>query len=160
MAKIAKKEITENGVVFSFANGEVVLATVAAMPEEILYRLAIHGLSQKLGDSYASAGDKGLTVADCADGVRDILRNLTEGIWSASGGTGSSILAEALAALTGKELGECAKILTAMPDDAKKALAKRDDVKAAVAEIKAARARAKLAGQSGGDIDDLTGLFG
>ncbi len=159
--KIAKKEVGENGVKFTFSNGSIVKATLSGIPQEMLKRLAIHGLSQKLGDSYASANDKGWSVQDCADGVAEILSGLRAGIWSQSGGSGVNILAEAIARMLDKTAEECATILAAMSDDDRKETAKRDDVKAMVATIKAERAKARLAATpgAGDDVDDLQEMF-
>lgn len=159
MAKIAKKEIQARSVTFTFTNGSEVFCPLATLPEEIRDRLAVHGLSQKLGDSYASAGDKGMTLDDCAAGVRDIYQNLQNGIWSAGGGSGVSILAEALARVVGESVEAAILIIQEKGDEWKKGLAKRDDIKSAVADIRAERAKAKLAGQSGGSVDDLKELF-
>ena len=159
MAKIAKKVVSESGVVWTFANGRVVSVDVTTLPASMQLHLAVHGMSAKGGDSYASAGDKGLTLDDCADGVEAIIANLRNEIWSAGGGSGSSILAEALAELTSKSVDDCVTVLAAMSDDARKELRKRPDVKAAIATIRANRARAKLAGTQDGDATDLADLF-
>ena len=160
MARIAKKVLIEDGVRFDFSNGTSIDALLTGIPFEIKERLAIHGLSQKLGDSYASAGDKGWSVQDCADTMAEVLRNLQDGVWSAAGGSGVNILAEALARLSGKTVEEAVEVIGRMTDDQVKVIAKRPDVKAEVAKIKAERAeaRAKTAPESA-DFDDLLDMF-
>ena len=65
-----KKELIVNenaeatGVRFTFDNGETFPADLHALPEAMIYRLAVHGLSQKLGDSYAGAKGKGIISPD------------------------------------------------------------------------------------------------
>lgn len=159
MAKIATKAVSEAGVTWTFTNGRVVSVDVTTLSAAMQLRLAVHGMSAKGGDSYASAGDKGMTLADCADGVEDIIANLRNEIWSASGGSGISILAEALARVVGESVEAAVLIINEKGDEWKKGLAKRDDIKSAVADIRAERAKAKLAGQSGGSVDDLKELF-
>jgi hypothetical protein len=159
--KIAKKEAMENGVKFTFSNGTIIMATLDGIPFEMKERLAVHGLSQKLGDSYASANDKGWSVQDCADTVAEILHGLRAGIWSQAGGSGVNIMAEAIARMLDKTAEQCAEILAAMTDDERKEMAKRDDVKAMVAQIKAERAKARLAATpgAGDDVEDLQAMF-
>ena len=159
MAKIATKTPGATGVTFLFSNGETVVADVAALPSDMILRLAIHGMSQKGGDSYASANDKGLTLAECAEGVRDIVANLANGIWSAAGGTGSSINAEALSRITSEDMDACVKAIDGMSEDARKELIKRPDMKAAIARIKAERAEARADDTAAVDSSDLNGLF-
>lgn len=160
MAKIANKVKGTSIVTFSFSDGQTVVADLTTFPEEIVMQLAVHGMSQKGGDSYASANDNGLTIADCADGVRDIIGNLASGVWSAAGGSGSSINAEAMSRITGESLEACAEVIAAMDEDEVKALLKRADMKAMVARIKAERAEVRADAAAGdADASDLAGLF-
>ena len=86
-----------------FRNGVSKLYTI---PEQHTAKAACHGGEQKFGDSYAGVDDIGDMIA-CTDKVSD---NLEAGDWSArvegSGIAGSSVLARALAELTGKPLEE------------------------------------------------------
>lgn len=159
MSKIAKKVLVDGGVRFEFADGSEMVAKLRDLPQEIVDRLAIHGLSQKIGDSYAGANDKGWSVADCRDQALNVLNNLIDGVFNAGGGSTGGILAEAVAALTGKDLDEVREVIRAMSEDQVKALRKRVDVKAEVARIQAERAQARAASQSGGDATDLEDLF-
>lgn len=115
---------------------------VDALPE-MLRRLAVHGLNAKEGDSAASSGD----VAD----VKATHDQLVAGEWSARGEGGGgprvTLLAEGLAKVTGQDLETVVEKLEGMSDEEKKALRKHAQVKAACAEITAARAkeRAKAA---------------
>ena len=160
MGKIATKVKLVAGVRFNFSNGERVDVDVTQFPEDIQTKLAIHGLSQKLGDSYASANDKGMSIQDCVDGVNEIVRNLANGEWAASGSRGVSIMAEAMSVLLDKDLRQCADAIAGMTDTQRGELSKRPDIKAEVAKIKAERARAKLDTTPGGDdIDTLLDMF-
>ena len=158
MAKIAKKVLGTDGVDFEFANGNILTAHLGSIPEHIITRLAVHGLSQKIGDSYASANEKGWTIQECHERATEVLQTLIEGNWSASGGSGINILVEAVARITGLDIDLCAMRIGNMTDAQQKELAKRADVKAMVATIKAERAKAKV---KDGDTDasDLADLF-
>lgn len=85
MSRITKSvNIDEMAVVFNFGHGPVQFR-VDELPQEMVDRLILHGLSQKLGDSYASAGSTGADPYECAQKVWD---NLVEGNWGAERGSG------------------------------------------------------------------------
>lgn len=160
MGKIATKKKLDNGVKFHFSNGEIVTVDLEQFPLDTITKLAIHGLSQKLGDSYASANDKGMSIQDCVDVVTEMVGRLEHGDWDTSGSRGVSIMAEAIAVLLDKDIRQCADLIAGMTDAERGAMSKRPDVKAEVARIKAARARAKLDTTPGGDdIDTLLDMF-
>ncbi len=89
-----------------------------------------------------------------------VLKNLTEGNWSArSGGGGGariSQLAEALSrASDGETVETCVETLSAMTDEEKAAVKKHPAVQAAIVEIKLEKAQAeakKLKAELGKDI--------
>ena len=160
MARIAKKVVTGNSVEFTFANGVTLSADLRMLSTTIIERLALHGLSQKLGDSYASANEKGWSVDECYDQAADVFNNLKLDNWAVSGGSGSNILSEALSRLTGKTVEECVTAISILSDDNRKALEKRPDVKAMVLTIKAERAAAKVPVSEGDDdVDTLIDMF-
>lgn len=163
-AAVAKKVLDDvvGKVAFQFADGVSREFRVGDLPQEIIHRLALHGLSQKLGDSYASRDDKGWTVGECRDEAMRVWANLTNGVWADRGGAGTGgILAEALARATGRELAECVAVVTGLDEDGRKALGKNPQVKAAQAAIQAERAAAKAEALEGveGDGPDLADLF-
>lgn len=158
MAKIAKKVIGYNEVIFTFTNGVDLVADLTMLTQDIINRLALHGLSQKLGDSYASANEKGWSVDECYDQAANVFNNLKDGNWAVSGGSGTNILAEAVARITGLDVDECAAKVRGMTDGERKELAKRADVKAVVLDIKAERAKAKVK-DTDADASDLADLF-
>ena len=139
MAKIAKKVVSADSVTFEFANGKQVVATLEGLTPEIVNRLALHGLSQKVGDSYSSneGPDDAVLKAQSA------YDNLKQGDWNAKGSGIGSLLVRAVAKITGKEVEEVAALLDKMEDEKKKALQKRADVKLAMAELKMADLQSK-----------------
>jgi len=121
--------------------------------------LAFHGLSQKLGDSCASAKAKGGSEPEvwAAEQIGGVIEALEEGRWVAereSTGPRTSLLAEALLRAAGGELAdlEAAQTIVKGWDDATRkqvldAKAGIPEVVAAYATIQAERAaeRAKIA---------------
>lgn len=153
MAKIAKKVVGDTYVRFEFANGEFTQCDVSKLSSDIIHRLALHGLSQKVGDSYASAE----SVTDAQRNAEEVWRNLSNGIWATKATRGGKIV-EALSRATGKPIDECLEAYAAMDDDARKALRVHPSIKAALASIEAERAAA-LAKAVPDDATDLNALF-
>lgn len=155
MAIIAKKSIEANGVVrFAFTNGNDITLNVNDLSQEMLIRCAQHGVSQKGGDSYASAGIKSWTVDECQASVESVLQDLMQGNFNSGGNGSGGIIVEALANVTGKDIGDCSEVYRAMDKDARKALAAHPDINAEVLRIKAERAKAKVTGT----VTDTAGL--
>ncbi len=160
MGKIATKDVDGTQVLFNFVNGRRIIIDVATLPPEMVMQLAVHGMKQKGGDSYASADDKGMSVDDCADGVLAIIDNLQRGVFNAGGDRATGgIVAEALARITGQDSEKCRAVVKAMDPAQLKELRKRADVKAAMLAIQAERAKARVPDTVSGDTGDLFGLF-
>lgn len=68
-------------VSFSYADGGARVYDTNELSEEMRNRLIVHGLAQKLGDSYAGRDDH----EDCTENVWS---NLMEGNWGAERGSG------------------------------------------------------------------------
>jgi len=96
-------------VAFSFADGGARIYDANELSAEMLNRLIVHGLSQKLGDSYAGKNDH----EDCTEAMWG---QLLEGNWGAERGSG----------LEGKleEAQEALDNYDAMTDDEKRTVAK------------------------------------
>lgn len=146
---------TPTAVSINFTHGEKVLVELDKLPEGMQRELMAHGLSQKLGDSYSSAkGDLNFAYAECSA----VAESLLDGQWKRKGGGDGGDLAQALANLTGKDVGDCVQVLHGLDDEGKKQLRKRKDVKAELARIKLARLEAQ-AGPNTDDKNDLSQLF-
>jgi hypothetical protein len=78
---VAKKDYDiEAGIsTITFTGGHVITARFADFPENIKTALGLHGLNQKLGDSYA--GSKG-DVDDAIESAQSVLEQLLAGEWS------------------------------------------------------------------------------
>jgi hypothetical protein len=151
-----------NGIRFTFDNGNTFDADVDSLPEAMVHRLAVHGLSQKLGDSYAGATGKGMTSDDVEQGVRELYAALKSG----SFGTGrTSTGGKLFVAFTrwamenGKTVAEAADAFRDLSDEDKKELRKAAPIKAHLAAIEAERAEALAKAADDSDADDLTAKY-
>jgi hypothetical protein len=159
--QIAKKNIHEDssGVTIDFSDGEALTVNLSELPEEMITHLALHGLSQKLGDSYS--GESDITVARTkAAGVAE---RLNKGDWKAvreGGGSKITDLAHALATVTGKTVEESVTVISNMEAADKKGLRNHPKIAAELAKITAARAQAKAekAAESDDNEFDLSTL--
>jgi len=141
MAKTKKASKTIEGdiVKFEFSTGQTLEADLNKLPDEMKLKLALHGLSQKLGDSYAGAEDG--EAYECANKV---LEDLVAGNWSSrvagAGSPRTTMLAEALALAANVTVEEAVAKIADMDDEKVKAIRNHQVVKAKLAEIKAKRA--------------------
>ena len=138
---LCKKDTTTlpNGVIFTFANDKEVKVEASMFNEDMLTNFLKNGISQKLGDSYAGAAD----VEEAIESFMSTLEACKNGEWTLRGtGEGKprvTQLAEALAAVTGKEIQACVDRIAEMDDAEKKALKDHAAIKAKLAEIQAQR---------------------
>lgn len=141
-------------ITFTFNGMEPVVVAFDDLSPAIQRRLALHGLSQKLGDSFAS--NEG--VADARSKFDDVLSMLKGGEWSAGrSGTGGD-LARALQESTGKPMDEVTATLRGMDDKTKRELRKHPQIAALLAKYKADKA-AKAAEQATDTGMDLDAVF-
>lgn len=145
MAQKTKKVIDGDKITITFPDAptdESVVVDLNELPENIVQRLAMHGLSQKLGDATAGAD-----LDECLPRVKAVAEALhdPEG-WTTrvpgSAGPRTTQLAEALAAVTGKPVEEAAAVVSELDDEQKKELRGNAQIKAELAKIKAAAAAA------------------
>jgi hypothetical protein len=114
---------------------------------DIQLHLALHGISQKLGDAYSSS--KGV-VADAKGMFTEALKQLVAGDWRAARGEGDSKprtgeLAEAISRIKGIDITDVVKSLESATDEQRKTLRSNERVKATIAVIRAEKAQARLA---------------
>lgn len=136
-----KKSIREgnSGVDFKFNNGEIRTIELSELSEAMILNLVIHGICQKVGDSYAGQE----TVDGCIEKAEELIKRLIADDWKtvrAAGGTRrNSMLLEALMRATGKDEDECREVLEEMDDDQKASLQSHDAIKVHTATIRAER---------------------
>ncbi|RMH12687.1 MAG: hypothetical protein D6698_15020 [Gammaproteobacteria bacterium] len=139
MARIAKKtDLGESGVAIAFgeegAAGKLT-ADLSEVSDDIRLKLALHGLKQKLGDSYA--GEKDPAAAFKA--ASEVWERLKAGEWSsARSGSGGRVgqLAQALARATGVSLEEAIAKVESLSKEERAELRKHPRVQKALLEIK------------------------
>jgi hypothetical protein len=121
---------------FAFIGHPPLSVSFNTLPEVISETAKRHGISQKIGDTFANAeGD-----VDYAYGaVQAMIAQLQEGVWATRGDgiAPNKILAQALARITGRTVDACTIVLDKLPIDKRTVLAKRRDIKAAIATIRA-----------------------
>ena len=169
---MAKKivNVENQTVVFQFDNAGEVTFDLAKCSDEMKLQLMLHGASQKIGDSYASAKSATADLdIDPAEWSREQaaaqVQNLYDGDWTVRGtgtGTGVTDLAVALAEASGQPLEECVEVLATKDKDEKAALRKHPAIEAILARLRRERAEAKekKASAAAKDAPSLSGLFG
>lgn len=158
MAKstMASKQIADDlsGISINFEDGEAVGVNLADLSDDIKLNLMLHGLSQKLGDTYAGVKD----VVVAREKVKSVVARLFEGNWKAvrtAGAARITDLVNALADVTGKSIEEAFEAVDAMEKDTKRKLRAHPQIKLRLAQIAAERAEKAAASDEGTDIADL-----
>lgn len=149
--EVCKKTVDENGIVFHFADGTELAVDVDELPVNIQRKGLVHGISSKLGDSYAGCGGH---VPTAIEAFKSVLVGLQNDQWN-TGRTGDGgIIVEAFANATGQNV-EAARIKWGELSDKEKAAVKsHPKVKLAKASIELERAREKAEGATL-DLDGL-----
>lgn len=139
-------------IAFQFGDAGEVTVAMADLKPEIVAKLAVHGLSQKLGDSYAGAAKATESLDMTADEyaknqVEAVFKQLTEGEWSTRtpGGPRITDLVQAFADTTGYPVEDVAEQAQDWTKEEKDAIRKHPQVKARLSEIRAERQAAKAA---------------
>ena len=134
---------------------------VADLTPEMVTRAILHGLNGKVGDSAADP------ETDALASMQTVWDNIKAGNWNVRGGGGGgprvTVLAEALAQVTGQELDAVVDKLEGMSAEERREIPKKyAKVKGAMDAIKAARAteKAKASGKAAKSADDDDGLAG
>ena len=155
--RINREKDVENGTVkFTvIETGAELVCNLADLPKELMNTALIHAVNAKVGDAAADPKQ------DAMAAMTQVWKQLTEGDWSArSGGEGAgrvTILAEAVANVTGREVAEVVTMLGEKSDDEKKELRNHVQVSAEIASIQSKRAavKAKEAGKAAKDAEPL-----
>jgi len=159
-AKKATKKVTDSGIDITFESGDALTVNLDQLDQSIVTKLALHGLSQKLGDSYAGA-----EMAEAFELASSVATRLIEGEWTQAregggGGARMSMLVEALAAATGQTAEASLDVVKGMSDEQKKELKKHPAIASKLATIAAERAveKAAKAEQAAAEAGDLPAL--
>ncbi len=150
--KVSEPGADVAGIEFTFADFDDVMVALSDIPENVRVALAWHGLSQKLGDSYANASKK--PAEDCYDSFQATLERLVAGDWVKAReavGPRTSMVFEAVLAVmakAGKPADDATQkaIREALADKPERDRAMADArVKLAYEQIKLDRAQARMA---------------
>jgi len=137
--QIAKKSVGEAGITFNWADESVDYIKLEFFNEALLAHATLHGLSQKLGDSYSGAK----SVAEAKAAFYEVLESLKAGDWNRKGGSTGGVWVEAIARATGQPLDEVLAKWSEMDEATRKSVKAHPDVIEAKAEIDLERAKAK-----------------
>jgi hypothetical protein len=135
-------------ITFTFSDDTTETFDVSKVPDNIRFRLALHGAAQKIGDSYAGASADENPLAYAKDAVKSTIAQLYAGDWRVGGGGGGprvNELAMAISRAGGETLEECVEFVGAMSDDEKKAWRKKPKVALALAQIAAEKQAKRIA---------------
>ena len=149
MAKVSKAKKTvdaeQRTVTFEFPDGGRFVAELDKMNDYMRTRLALHGIAQKLGDTYA--GEVESPEAE----VRGMFEELVAGEWSQRrpGEPRLGLIIEALSRMEDVTIDEAKEFWDTLSDEEKKTLRGDATVKAEVAKIAAERATKAAEAQQG-----------
>lgn len=158
MSKVATKVAVDGGVEFKFSDGETVVVKLEDLNEVICARAAVHGLTQKLGDSYAGADN----LRDAKEKFHAVLESLKDGNWnSGRSNVGGGDLLIAFVEATGKDEADCRELLAGMPAEQKRELRKHKAIVPIILRLSAERqqAKAEKLAKNAADAPSLDSLF-
>lgn len=160
-AKILSKDTTdvEGQIVrFIFVDETEQVLCLKDLDPKIFVNLAMHGASQKVGDSAAGAGAQSDPVAYAKEQISAVLATLREGKWTTRtpGAAKSNLVVEALAQIRGTDVETMRAFYNELTDDQKKGVRANKQVKSVVSEIRAARDK-KAADDSDESLESIFG---
>lgn len=140
--RFSKREydLDEGKAYFTFGNNTELTLGLEEVPSDLHKRLALHGIIQKVGDSYASAKGNFNVAIEAAKSVIDQLK---AGEWEGGGDEARPRLAElasAIAALRNAPLEKVTAAVEAATDEQRKAWRSNAQVKAKIAQQRAEKA--------------------
>ncbi len=149
---IAKKLVDESSITFIFADETSETIELDFFSEAIINRAALHGFSQKLGDSYSGITE----VAEAKLAMHGVLAALKAGDWNRKGGSTGGKWVEALARATGETIERTLEAWDKMTDEVKAATKKHPDLIKVLREIELERAQARADSLAeSGDVEPL-----
>lgn len=144
-------------VIFTLGNGQSIVGELDKLDAATVERLAVHGLSQKIGDA-ASSFSKDRDFLGAFASMSGVWETLLAGGWNQKGGGGTSDLVAAVAKLKGVSLEEAQAAIDKATEEQVAQLKKHPAIKAEIAEIQ--KKRAKEAAKTAGSLEDLTKAIG
>jgi hypothetical protein len=132
---------------WTFSDGSTEEFNTTNVNDAIKARLAIHGASQKIGDSYAGAASSPDPLAYAKAAVKETIAQLYAGEWRATVAVGPKVndLAVAISRATGESLDDSVELVGAMTDEDKKVWRGKAKIKLELAKLVQERNAAKIA---------------
>lgn len=155
LSKVMPNDVSgkADAVQFVLGNGLRVEASLDQLSPEMLKQLALHGLSQKVGDASAGFSKSG-DYSGAFGAMQQVVDNLYADQWSTRGqGGGLSDLVAAICELRGVDVEQAQAVVDGLDDEQLKRVTSHPAIKAKIANLKAARL-AKAA-ESAADLDEL-----
>jgi hypothetical protein len=122
---------------------------INSLNSDMVFRLAVHGASQKVGDSYAGAKAEENPVAFANQAIAETIKQLQDNLWRVGGGGGGgpriTDLANAYARAAGVSVEAAVEFLGGLTEEETKVLRKKPKVAAQLAAIAAEKAQARAA---------------
>lgn len=153
--KVCTKTTNDDGSIsFVFADKEVMKVSPGDFSDAIQSRLMSHGLSQKLGDSFAGVQ----SPVEARARVAQVIEGLTTENWTTRtpGEPRTNMLIEALAEIQKVEVDVMRKFVEGLDDETKKSVRSHPEVKAKMSEI---RAKKDAAAVAKADVAPLADMF-
>jgi len=144
-------------VQFVFGNGSRLELCLDDLNEDMREQLALHGLSQKGGDSTSNLSKARDFMGGYA-AVQTVLDNLRNGLWSSRVSSNTSDLVTAVARILKIDEDVARAKVAAASDEQLSVIRKNPEVKMAIAKIQ--EARAKEAAKAAPKLEDLLGSIG
>jgi hypothetical protein len=123
------------GLAISFPDGSSASVNLADLPPDVVTRLAVHGLSQKVGDSYASAGKAENPLGYAKEAVKETIEQLIAGLWRVTAGPGEPRVTQ-LARAVARAFGITEEAAVATFTDKEESMSE-EEYKAFVKQVKA-----------------------
>lgn len=155
--KYAKKVIDTDAktVTIEFADGRKISVCANDLTPDIRDAAMMHGLSQKLGDSYSSKK----SVTDAYDAVDATAQNLIGGNWNGARSTAGGFLAAAIAEHTGGDIDAIRAKLSGMDEKQKRAIRDNPNVTAIIKRMELEAAEKRVEDSPNEGITDIAALF-
>lgn len=133
---VCKKEVRGDVIVFTFSDGTVKEVDTSKFSDEVQRHARVHGIAQRLGDSYAGSGGDVDWAKEQFEAVSIVLEG---GSWSAERGSTGGLWVDAVAAVRGIAREDALEVWRTLSEDQVTALKKNARVKAQYARLKADR---------------------
>ena len=144
-----KKNKLADGVEFVLGDGQKLVVRLQDFDAETLREFTLHGISQKIGDSCANLA-KGREYRLAFEAMQETYDGCLEGAWNKGRQSNYADLIAAMAGLKGLPAADVATVVLAATEEKRKEWLSNKAVKAAIAELVAARKKAQAE-----DADEL-----